>query len=284
MTGLTTADTGGRPFLLIGATAADPANAVPIWNAVRRWFVEHDVAVEYALYSTYDAMGHALLSGELDIAWNAPMAHVQCLLRSGGQSRTLAMRDTDADTHTVIVARADSGLTTVDDLRRTRLALGVPHSSELYLIPVSQLRQQGLDPTADCELVELAPRQYSDLQQWVDDRTIFDAVVDGEADAGAIFEPWLRHLVRRRGLDPADMVELWRSRPFCHCAFTARPGLDSSAATRFTDLLLAMDPDVPYVADMMEREHLTRWVAADDDGWRDLITAVADAELVGRVF
>ena len=55
--------------LLIGATAADPANAVVIWNAIRRWFVEHGLPVEYALYSTYDAMGRALLSGQLDIAW-----------------------------------------------------------------------------------------------------------------------------------------------------------------------------------------------------------------------
>ncbi len=270
--------------LLIGATAADPANAVVIWNAVRRWFVERGLPVEYALYSTYDAMGEALLAGHLDIAWNAPMAHVQCLARSAGRCRTLAMRDTDAETHTVIVASADSGLRNVEDLRGARLALGLETSSELFLIPVAQLREEGLDPTTDCEPVSLEAREYADLHRWVDDRVIFDAVVDGEADAGAIFEPWLPHLTRKRGLDPDDIVEIWRSRPFSHCAFTAGPGLDPADAERFVETLLAMDPNEPYVADMMKREHLTRWVPADDSGWADLTVAVERADLVGELF
>jgi ABC-type phosphate/phosphonate transport system substrate-binding protein len=270
--------------LLVGATAADPANAVVIWNAIRRWFVEHGTPFEYALYSTYDAMGEALLSGGIDIAWNAPMAHVQCLARSGGRCRTLAMRDTDAGTHTVVVARADAGIADLDDLRGRRLALGVETSSELYLIPVSQLRQDGLDPTTECQLVELEAREYSDLKRWVDDRTIFDAVIDGDAEAGAVFEPWLAHLVRRRELSPDDVVEVWRSRPFSHCAFTAGPDLDPGVADRFVETLLAMDPSDPGVADMMRREHLGRWVAADDSGWADLAAATEQAGLIGEIF
>lgn len=270
--------------VLVGATAADTANAVLIWNAIRRWFVEHGMPIEYALYSTYDAMGEALLSGELDIAWNAPMAHVQCLARSGGRCRTLAMRDTDADNHTLVVARADSGIDSIDDLRGARLALGVASSSELFLIPVSQLREDGLDPITECEAVELEPREYPDLKRWVDDLTIFDSIVDGVADAGAIFEPWLSHLIRKRGLEPHDIVEVWRSRPFCHCAFTAGPDLEPEIADRFVETLLSMDPDDPNVADMMRREHLTRWVAADDSGWSDLTSAVEQAGLVGEVF
>lgn len=267
----------------MGATAADPANAVPIWNAIRRWFVEHDVAFEYALYSTYDAMGPALLSGEIDIAWNAPMAHVQCLARSDGACRTLAMRDTDAANNTLIIARRDSGIRSAEDLRGRRLALGVSTSSELHLIPVAQLREQGIDPLAECDLVELEPREYSDLKRWVDDFIIFDSVLSGEADAGAIFEPWLDHLTRKRDAGDA-IVEVWRSRPYDHCAFTARPGLDRESAERFVETLLAMDSDLPYVADMMKREHLGRWLVADDTGWDDLRSAVDAAGLVGQTF
>ena len=270
--------------LLVGATAADPSNVVLIWNAIRRWFVENGVPIEYALYSTYEAMGEALLAGELDIAWNAPMAHVQSLARSGGACRTLAMRDTDKDKHTLIVAKADSGIATVDDLRGARLALGVDISSELYVIPVAQLREQDLDPLTDCVLIELEPKEYSDLQRWVDDFMIFDAVVAGDADAGAIFEPFLRHIIKERGFEESEFVEVWRSRPFSHCAFTARPGLDRDIADRFVNVLVSMDPEDHHVADMMKREHLQRWVKADDSGWDDLMAAVDDAGLVGKTF
>lgn len=270
--------------LRIGATAADADNSVFIWNAVRRWFVEHDLPVEYALYSTYDIMGEALLAGELDIAWNAPMAHVQCLLRSEGKCRTLAMRDTDDAKHTLIIARAESGITDVEDLVGRRLALGVEISSELYLIPVSQLQEAGFDPTTRCDLVELEPRQYSDLKQWVDEGVIFDALLSGEADAGAIFEPWLNRRLRQGRVVSDDIVEVWRSRPFNHCAFTARPGLSTESSENFVAVLLSMDTDEAYVADMMKREDLRSWVTADDAGWADLITAVEGAGLVGKVF
>ncbi|MDG2114363.1 MAG: PhnD/SsuA/transferrin family substrate-binding protein [Actinomycetota bacterium] len=272
-----------RP-LLIGATAADTKRAVLIWNAIRKYFNEAGFEVEYALYSTYDVLCRHLLEGHVDIAWNAPMAHAQSLLQSDGQCRTLAMRDTDQGVHTILVARTDSGIGGLDDLRGRRLALGVDTSSELYLLPLGQLAEAGLDVSADCTLVDLAPTRYPNLQEWVDDQAIFAAVADGRADAGVIFEPWLPSLLRRHELSPDDITVVWRTRPYDHCAFTSAPGLDSDTCARFVELLLAMDPDDPEIAEMMRMEHLTRWVRATDTGWTDLMGAIEGAELVGRIF
>lgn len=272
-----------RP-LLIGATAADPKRAIPIWNAIRKYFSDAGMPVDYALYSTYNPLCRHLLAGLVDVAWNAPMAHAQSLLASDGQCRTLAMRDTDEDVATVIIARNDADITGLDDLRGRRLAMGLNVSSELWLLPSAQLLEQGLDVRRDCELVELEPTRYPNLQSWVDDGAIFAAVVDGTADAGVIFEPWLEPLVRRHGLPTSDITEVWRTRPYSHCAFTSRPGLDDATCTRFVELLLAMDPDDPEIAEMMRMEHLTRWVRAADAGWADLIAAIDAADLRGRVF
>lgn len=272
-----------RP-LMIGATAADPKRAVYIWNAIRKYFNEAGLETEYALYSTYDALCAAVLDGHVDIAWNAPMAHAQLMLRSPEACRTLAMRDTDEDVHSLIVARADAAIADLDDLRGRRLALGVDISSELYLLPAAQLAEDGFDITSDCELVELEATEYSNLQMWVDDRTIFGAVMDGRADAGVIFEPWLGYLLRRHELAPDDIVEVWRTRPYCHCAFTSGPSLSDEDSERFVELLVAMDPEEPEIAEMMRMEHLSKWVRATDDGWSDLVTAVRNADLVGKIF
>src|SRR5688572_14416748 len=133
-----------RP-LLVGATAADPRNAITIWNAMRRWFNDHGLPIEYALFSTYDTLCRGLLDGTVDIAWNAPMAHAQSLIASGGACRTLAMRDTDDHVTTMLIALTSSGVTDLDDLRGRTIAVGVPTSSELRLIPGLQLRAQGFD-------------------------------------------------------------------------------------------------------------------------------------------
>jgi len=272
-----------RP-VLVGATAADPANVVLIWNAIRTWFNEHGLPMDYALYSTYDALCAALLDGAVDIAWNAPMAHAQSLLVSGGGCRTLAMRDTDQDVASVLIARRSSGISTVADLRGRTVAVGVPTSTELRLLPAHQLRALGFDLERDCTHAPLTPRPASNGVAWIDDFLIFDAVLDGRADAGLIFEPWLAHLTRKRGVDPEELVTVWRSEPFCHCAFTARPGLDDAVATTLVDLLVAMDPSDPAIAEMMRREHLTRWLPAEDAGWQPILDAIRAADLEGATF
>ena len=272
-----------RP-LLVGATAADPANVVTIWNAMRRWFADHGMAMEYALFSSYDALCAALLDGTVDIAWNAPMAHAQSLIASGGACQTLAMRDTDRDVASVIIALRSSDITSIDDLRGRTVGVGVPTSTELRLIPGHQLRAQGFDLETDCVHADIEPRAYSNGVRWVDDFLIFDAVNDGRADAGVIFEPWLAHLIRKRGLAPDDVTVVWRSEPFCHCAFTARPGLPHDTAIRFVELLTAMDPADPSIAEMMRLEHMTQWLPANAAGWQALIDAIHDADLERATF
>ncbi len=278
-----TSDLGSRP-LTVGATAADPDNAVTIWNAIRAWFVATGLPIEYALFSSYNALCGALLRGEIDIAWNAPMAHAQSLLVSGGSCRTLAMRDTDQDVATVIIARADTGIEHPEDLRGRRLALGIPTSTELRLIPVHQLRQVGLDLETDCILVHLEPREYPGGARWVDDFMIFDAVLDGTADAGAIFQPWLAPLLANAGPRAGEVRVVWRSAPFCHCAFTARPGLPVDVGDRFVELLVSMDPAAPEIATMMRLEHLERWLPADGQGWQPVMEAITAAGLRGATF
>src|SRR6516162_10035552 len=112
---------------------------------MRYWFNEHGLPIEYALFSTYDALCRGLLDGTVDIAWNAPMAHAQSVICSDGACRTLAMRDTDDHVTTMLIALTSSDITTLDDVRGRTVAVGVPSSSELRLIPGHQLRAQGFD-------------------------------------------------------------------------------------------------------------------------------------------
>ena len=42
------------------------------------------VEIDYVLYSTYDAQVDANLSGEVDVAWNSPLAWVKSQIVSGG--------------------------------------------------------------------------------------------------------------------------------------------------------------------------------------------------------
>lgn len=274
--------TTNRP-LLVGAEATAPSS-ITIWSAIRNYFNANALPMDYALFSTYDAMGQALLRGEIDIAWNAPMAHAQALIQSDGACRTLAMRDVDNDVRTLIIVPAASDIASLDDLRGRGIALGLPISSELRLIPVRQLRDAGLDIERDCNIIDLEPREYPGGKRWIDDRMIYHAVMTGQADAGVIFEPYLGALLKHDKRSLEDVRIVWHSDAYCHCAFTARPGLPRETAARFVELLIAMQPDTDELREMMQLERLQQWLPAQDDRWDTLVAAIRDADLVGATF
>ena len=269
--------------LIVGAQASQ-AKGITIWGTIRDYFRANDVPMEYALFSSYETMSGALLRGEIDIAWNAPMAHVQCLIQSEGACRTLAMRDVDKNVRSIVIAKAGSGIEAVDDLRGRKVALGVPVSSELRLLPLHGLRASGFDLEREAELVDLEPQTYPDGQAWVDDGMIFKAVLAGEVDAGVIFEPYLPRFLQRAELEESAVQVVWASEPFCHCAFTARPGYPEEAGDQFVELLTAMDASDPEIAEMMQLENLSQWLPAEGSGWDALVDAVQEADFVGATY
>jgi ABC-type phosphate/phosphonate transport system substrate-binding protein len=261
-----------RP-LVVAAVASEP-NGVTIWRTVREYFRAHGQPMDYCLFSTYDAMERALLSGAIDIAWNAPLAQAKTLVHSGGACRVLAMRDTDREVATILLTRADGPVHSVGDLKGRRVALGEAESSELSILPSHMLRQEGVDLSRDCTLVDLPQREYPGGEAHVEVKTLVAALEDGVADAVTMFEPYWRALVDRGRMDESAFRVAWRSRQYSHCGFAARPGLPEDVGRRFVELLASMDYGQPDIKEMMDLEHLRAWVPADESGWKDLVAAI----------
>ena len=59
--------------LILGAVAYDP-KVVTIWDGFTRYFAEHGLAFDYVLYSNYERQVEAQFAGDIDVAWNSPLA------------------------------------------------------------------------------------------------------------------------------------------------------------------------------------------------------------------
>src|SRR5262245_53020325 len=129
--------------ILIGAVIYEPKVAV-VWEIIQRFFATEGCPIDCVFYTNYELLVTALLEGHIDIAWNSPLAWVDACRRTGGRCRALAMRDTDRDRVTHIVARREAGLRSLDDLRGRRLATGAQDSPQATLIPLQLLRRSGL--------------------------------------------------------------------------------------------------------------------------------------------
>jgi phosphonate transport system substrate-binding protein len=249
----------------VGAVAYHP-RVVTIWEDFRRWFSERGFALDYTLYSSYDAQVDALFAGEIDVAWNTNLAYVQVRQRSGGACHAIAMRDTDRDwtSHVLVPAGSATGL---EALRGKRVGFGDSDSPQAWILPAFAMRREGLDPERDLQ----GERLDTDVGKHGDTGRAELAQVDrlraGELDA-CVVSNWTL-----RALDDDGLAVAWTSPPFHHCNFTS---LDSSPADHdgFRELLLQMDAADPALCDAMLLENVNRWVGGDESGYADLIDAL----------
>lgn len=259
----------------VGAVAYDP-KVVTIWEGLREYFREARVPTDYLLFSHYEAQVEALFNRQIDIAWNTNVAYVRCEQRAGGRCQVLAMRNTDRGFTTRLLARADSGISSLQDLRGKRLALGSADSAQAAILPLYYLRRAGLDPTRDLTLVrfDLDVGKHGDTG--TSELEVLRALHEGTADAGAVGHViWLREL--EQGHVNSSLVRsVWTSPPYSHCNFTALPDFDPTLAARWTAALLRMDYNDPRWRRIMDLEGLTAWVPGSKDGYADLMAALSE--------
>jgi ABC-type phosphate/phosphonate transport system substrate-binding protein len=262
--------------ILVGAVAYDP-RVVPIWDGMRDYFGEVGPSIDYVLFSNYDRQVQALLDRQIDIAWNTNLAWIKVHRATGGACRALAMRDVDARFTTVIVARADSGIASLSDLRGKRLALGSADSVQAAILPRHFLQQAGIQPDKDCTLMrfDLDVGKHGDTG--TSEQEVLRAVRDAQADAGALAEStWMRHSVEGR-FDAGQIRPIWISPAYCHCNFTALADFSEDLAQGWTEALLCMHYDNPRWRGLMDQEGLKRWIRPDAailEGYRILFEAV----------
>jgi ABC-type phosphate/phosphonate transport system substrate-binding protein len=265
-------DDGVGPAMRIGAVAYSP-DAVTIFEGIRRYCGRNGLSVDYVLYSNYDALVEALLAGQVDVAWNTPLAHARYHVKAGGRSRTLVMRDVDCGFRSVLVARKDSGIESPSQLGGKSLILGSADAAEATVLPLHYLKREGVDLDGVTRIcldgeVDLKGNPCSSEQH------VLRALLDGRGDAGIIGERLWAHLQKERPEEAGKLVAVWTTPEFSHCVFTAGEGLDERLGARFTALMTAMDPDDARTCDVMRLEGTRRWVAGSPDGFRDLIEAI----------
>jgi phosphonate transport system substrate-binding protein len=272
----------------VGAVAYDP-KVVSIWEGMRRYFHEEaHVPVEVVLFQSYEMQVAALLAspGEplprIDIAWNTNLAYIQADAWSDHRCRPIAMRDTDVGWMTKIVAVTGGPVATFAELRGRTLALGSRDSGHAAILPVYFLQREGLVEGKDYRTL----RFNTDLGKHGDTGTseseVVRAVLDGRADASAIGSPFWNAVRTERLVPEGALTEIWSSRPYNHCMFTARSDLDPALEQQFAKALFGMSYDNPTHRPVLEAEGLRKWIAPQLEAYAALRDASAQQGFLTR--
>ena len=262
--------------LILGAVAYDP-KVVTIWDGFQQYFHRRALPFDYVLYTNYERQVEALFAGHIDVAWNSPLAWLQCeriAEATGRRAEAMCMRDTDRNLTSVIVGRVGSGIRTVNDLKGHRVAVGAADSPQATLIPLGFLADHRLEPHKDFTVVEFDLLRGKHGDHIGGEREAARALMRGECDAACLIDG--NHLLFvQEGTLPSGATRILAQTPaYDHCNFTVLDGAPAAETERFRELLFEMSYADPEVRRLLDLEGLKRWVPGRTEGYALLARAV----------
>ena len=229
------------------------------------------------LYSNYESQVLGHFDGQCHVAWNSPLAWIEAerlAAKRGRKASAIAMRDSDLDLTSVIVARRNSGIASLADLKGKRVAVGAKDSPQATLIPLELIAASGLAPGKDFEVIYFNIGEGKHGDHMGGERDAAKALMASNADACCILDA-NRILFATEGTLPTGATQIVAmTEPFDHCNFTALDNAPQAQLQRFVELLLAMSYTDPNVRPLLDMEGLKQWKLGRVSGYAALNRAV----------
>ena len=212
-----------------------------------------NVPVELYPASDYAGVMQSLIAGTLEVAGLGPAGYAGIYLQDPNAVEPLVTNSNVDDSlgyYSVVVARANSGIETMDDLRGKSLAFADPNSTSGYLYPHFELNEQGYTTEGDDRffgqvgfsggheqgVIAVLNGQYDAAATWI----------SGVGDAAEGYSRGnLRRMVDKGALDMADIKVLWQSTLIANGPTVVRKALPQEVKDAYRDFLIAMKTENP---------------------------------------
>jgi phosphonate transport system substrate-binding protein len=228
--------------------------------------------VEFTPVNDYPAAVEALVNKKVDLVWFGGFTHVQAAIRSGGKVIPIAQREEDTRFQSVFIAKTDSGIKTLADLKGKQFSFGSQSSTSGHLMPRSFLLDAKIDPDRDFRRVA-----YSGAH----DATIA-SVVSGKVDAAALDITVWRKFVGESRVDTKAVDVFYTTPPFFNYNWSVHADMPAATRERVTQALLGIDPATPEGKEILSLNRATRYIATRAENYRGIEQAARSAGLIGR--
>lgn len=226
-------------------------------NECFRVYAEEALGVPVRLFTPADYNGviQGMLGGTIDLAWLGASAYAAIHIADPDAASPILVKtnlDGSFNYHSIGFARADSGITSLDDLKGKKFAFADVNSTSGYLVPLVELPKQGyaMEPGAFFgEIVFSGGHEQSIIGVANGD---FDAAVAWADGIGDWADGYNSGAFRRAAdsgiVDMNDLVEIWRSSPIPEGPITIRNALPEDVKATITDLLAGLHEKDPACA------------------------------------
>ncbi|HEY6105511.1 MAG TPA: putative selenate ABC transporter substrate-binding protein [Anaeromyxobacteraceae bacterium] len=225
--------------------------------------------VRFVPVTDYAATVEGLAGGHLDLVWYGGFTFVQARRRTGS-AVPLVQREEDARFHSKFIARAGSGIRSLQDLKGKTFAFGSVSSTSGHLMPRYYLLQAGIDPDKDLSRYAFSGA-HDATAKWVE---------SGKVDAGALNESVWQKLVEEKRVDTSK-VEVFHTTPdYFDYNWTVRGDLDPALAGKIRTAFLALDPANPEHKAILDLQRARRFVETRPENYRMIEEAARSAGLL----
>ena len=226
--------------------------------------------VEFTPVSDYPAAVEALVNKKVDLVWFGGFTHVQAQLRSGGKVVPIAQREEDTQFRSVFIAKTDSGIKTLADMKGKQVSFGSASSTSGHLMPRSNLLSAGINPEKDFRRIA-----YSGAH----DATIA-SVVSGRVDAAALDITVWRRFVDEKKVDTSKVDVFHTTPPFFNYNWSVHADMPAALRERITMALLDLSMNTPEGKEILTLNRATKYIPTRAENYKGLETAGRSAGLI----
>ncbi|MGC4366334.1 putative selenate ABC transporter substrate-binding protein [Hydrogenophaga sp. R2] len=226
--------------------------------------------VEFTPVSDYPAAVEALVNKKVDLVWFGGFTHVQANLRSGGKIIPIAQREEDTKFQSVFIAKTDSGIKTLADMKGKQVSFGSQSSTSGHLMPRSFLLQANINPEKD-----FARIAYSGAH----DATIA-SVVSGKVDAAALDITVWRKFVGENKVDTKAVDVFYTTPGYFNYNWSVHADMPAALREKIKAALIGLNPAVPEQAEILKLNRATRYLETRPENYKGLETAARSAGLL----
>lgn len=226
--------------------------------------------VEFTPVSDYPAAVEAMVNKRVDLVWFGGFTHVQASLRSGGKIIPIAQREEDTRFQSVFIAKTDSGIKTLADMKGKDISFGSQSSTSGHLMPRSFLLEAKIDPEKDFKRVAFSGAH---------DATIA-SVVSGRVAAAALDMTVWKKFVDEKKVDTSAVNVFYTTPPYFNYNWSVHADMPASLREKITKALLDLNSNNPEGKEILQLNRATRYVPTKPENYKGLETAAKSAGLL----
>jgi phosphonate transport system substrate-binding protein len=226
--------------------------------------------VEFIPVTDYPAAVEALVNKQVDLVWFGGFTHVQANVRSGGKIIPIAQREEDTKFQSVFIAKTNSGIKSLNDLKGKQVSFGSASSTSGHLMPRSFLLAASIDPDKDFKRVA-----YSGAH----DATIA-SVVSGKVDAAALDITVWNKFVSEKKVDTTDVNVFHTTPGYFNYNWSVHADMPAAMRERVTKAILDISPNDPAGKEILTLNRATKYVPTKAENYKGLETAARSAGLL----